>query len=420
MGLLDPIEGWLAPLKPMLARVTTADWALLRRFTEDLVALLEDVPAGKATGWHAPQLLAIRRHLAELGHTDVVRADWSETARARLLQALRQFICGFVDVDLRDATGAGHGRMILRHGRPEMADSWAVRLRAGDLVGIAATERHGGSRLREITTTARHSPGRGWLLTGEKCWVSRIDEASAFVVFFRNPGGAVTAAVVRAEAEGLRRSPVRPAGLAGWSWGTLQFADVTVTPDDLLGADGDGLTVLREHFMHYRPLVSMTALGAAASIHGVVADALRARVALEIIPRLRDTTLVTIGRTHAELNAALLGVLAAVAMRPCGSSISDLWAQVMKAHGIDTANRASAELPLLVGALGFANDSRMTKVRNDLTGLLYADGIHDSLYRAAGRTLVECEVATIRSVRRSPGTRTDPPPVRSGRRPDAG
>ena len=33
-------------------------------------------------------------------------------------------------------------------------------------------------------------------------------------------------------------------------------------------------------------------------------------------------------------------------------------------------------------------DSKLAKARRDLNGLLYADGIHDSLYRAVGRALI--------------------------------
>ena len=42
----------------------------------------------------------------------------------------------------------------------------------------------------------------------------------------------------------------------------------------------------------------------------------------------------------------------------------------------------------LAGAPGFAADSQLAKARRDLNGLLYADGIHDSLYRAVGRALI--------------------------------
>lgn len=57
----------------------------------------------------------------------------------------------------------------------------------------------------------------------------------------------------------------------------------------------------------------------------------------------------------------------------------------MKAHGVDTAYQTTAELALLLGATGFQATSPIAKTRRDLTGLLYADGIHDSLYRTAGK-----------------------------------
>jgi hypothetical protein len=37
---------------------------------------------------------------------------------------------------------------------------------------------------------------------------------------------------------------------------------------------------------------------------------------------------------------------------------------------------------------GIAADSPLAKAGRDLNGLLYADGIHDSLYRAVGRALI--------------------------------
>ncbi|MEU3787828.1 hypothetical protein [Streptomyces sp900129855] len=57
------------------------------------------------------------------------------------------------------------------------------------------------------------------------------------------------------------------------------------------------------------------------------------------------------------------------------------WTQCSAGH------RALQELPLLVGAGGFRADSALAKARADVGGLLYADGIHDSLLRSAVRTL---------------------------------
>ncbi|MFI1916660.1 hypothetical protein [Nocardia sp. NPDC020380] len=57
----------------------------------------------------------------------------------------------------------------------------------------------------------------------------------------------------------------------------------------------------------------------------------------------------------------------------------------MKAHGIDTTYQAVTELAQLLGAAGYRADSPVAKARRDLGALLIADGIHDTLYRSAGK-----------------------------------
>jgi hypothetical protein len=42
----------------------------------------------------------------------------------------------------------------------------------------------------------------------------------------------------------------------------------------------------------------------------------------------------------------------------------------------------------LVGAGGFQAASPIAKARHDVPGLLFADGIHDSLYRSGGLSLL--------------------------------
>jgi alkylation response protein AidB-like acyl-CoA dehydrogenase len=376
-------EQWITPLRPVLPDLTDQHITRLARLEADLTEILAATPM---TGTSASvRLLAVRRRLAERVRTDRSSGDTAEI-RA-MAEALAGFVCGFYDLDLRDAVGPGHGRMILKHGTEPARRRWRARLAGGDLAGIAATERHGGSRLQEITTRASAKPGGGWWINGEKCWVSRLTESAAFVVFFKNPDDKITAAVIEAGTPGLERGPIAPSGLGGWDWGTLAFTDVVVSEDDLLGGDGGGLAVFRRHFAAFRPLVAATALGTAAGAHTQVAATLTARAATGLLPRLRDTALVTLGRTHAEINAALLSAIAAARLTASGSPHADLWSREVKAHAVDAAHRALQELPLLVGAGGFRADSALAKARADVSGLLYADGIHDSLLRSAGRTL---------------------------------
>jgi hypothetical protein len=45
------------------------------------------------------------------------------------------------------------------------------------------------------------------------------------------------------------------------------------------------------------------------------------------------------------------------------------------------------KLALRAGAVGFTADSRTAITRADINALLYADGIHDALYRTADRDI---------------------------------
>jgi alkylation response protein AidB-like acyl-CoA dehydrogenase len=389
-GDSDGAMRWLAPILPDMPGVMELDAARLRRFEVTLGRLLArypvdaDVPRGK----RSVRLAQVRRDLAAFGQlADAVPAADGGVGRAAVLQAPLQFVCGYHDIDLRDSTGLGHGRLIARHGSAPTRARWLPRLLAGDLAGIAITEAHGGSQVHATTTAATAHDDGSWTLTGTKTWISRLREAAVFIVFFADPAGRLTAGAVDAAADGLHRSAAVPAGLSGWAWGELRLEEVSLRPCDVLGRPGDGMDLLREHFAYYRPLVAATALGAAACVHDRVTRHLRARRQAGLIMDLRDNALITIGSTHAQINAALLAAFTAQRLALAGDQRAELWGCGAKAHGVDAAYAAVSDLALLVGAAGFTAGSPLVKAVGDLAALRYADGIHDSLYRAAGRML---------------------------------
>jgi alkylation response protein AidB-like acyl-CoA dehydrogenase len=318
------------------------------------------------------------------------RGDHPPPGRSgNIWQTLAQFVTGFHDLDLRDTTGPGHGAMVLDAGSPIARQRWDSRLKAGELIGIAATERHGGSRLRGLATRASLHRDGTWRLHGEKCWVSRLVEAAGFVIFFRDPDSRVTAAIVDAAERGLEREMIEPSGLGGWSWGRLRLHHVRVDPaKDLLGSPGQGPAVFRRHFTRFRPLVTATALGAAAGVHALVTETLVAKTSVGVLPRVHDNALIVLGRTSAEITAALLAAITHSRLAAEAHPYADLGSRIGKAAGVDTAVRTVSELAPLIGAAGFQRGHPIAKVRADLCGLLYADGIHDSLYRSGGLTLL--------------------------------
>lgn len=378
-GETTALTRWLHPLRQALDPTGQVDWARLEALAVALDATVmahpigADVPAGSD---RSNRLRAIRHDLASLGYLDT-------TDPHPMFGMFTQFICGYQDIDLRDATGLGHGRLIARHATPTTRERWLPRLLAGDLTGIAITEPHGGSRPAETRVHAIQAPDGTWLVSGRKTWISRLVEATVFVVFFRDPNGHLAAATVDATAPGLRRTVIPPTGLAGWTWGILDLDAVPIAPEDVLHVDG--MLLLRDHFAHYRPLVTATALGGAAAVFDTVTATLTHRHDSGDVPRLRDSALITLGRTHAQLVTALLGACTASRLAHAGHPDAEQWSAATKAHGVDVAHHTTAELALLLGATGFRADSPIAKTHRDLNGLLYADGIHDSLYRTAGK-----------------------------------
>jgi alkylation response protein AidB-like acyl-CoA dehydrogenase len=168
----------------------------------------------------------------------------------------------------------------------------------------------------------------------------------------------------------------------------LRFNRAPIHPNDLLGTLGAGATLCAEHFAAFRPLVAATALGGAAGVVDQVLAGLRQRLGKEYIRIPRDSALTTLGRHVAAVNADLLACLANTRLAAAGDPAATAWGFMTKAHGVDTAHRAAAEVGLIAGALGFEAGHPIAKVRRDLEGLQYADGIHEELYRAAGRSLL--------------------------------
>lgn len=397
------LMGGLAAAVPEL---TSTDWSQLRAFEGHLRRSLATRSIPESAAERPAHLLGLREELATTTTTDATTARCVENALPAapdLVQTMRQLICGFYDLDLRDASGAGHGRIILHHGSDTARKRWAPRLAAGALAGIAMTEQIGGARIREITTQLTPAQDGSWTLSGEKVWISRLNEASVFVVFARTAeAGAgedgIAAVVVDAADPALVRHPETPTGLQGWSWGRLSFDRVSVNEHDILCGRADapsgmsGLGVFYEHFAHYRALVTATALGAAVAAADIVAAHLAARLQDGQITRVRDHALIALGRSHAALHSSILAVLHTQRLAATGSDAASLWGRTTKAFGVETARDVADELVVLTGAAGFTAGSRLQKIRRDLDALRYADGMHDSLNRSAGQQLLSAHL----------------------------
>ena len=132
---------------------------------------------------------------------------------------------------------------------------------------LATTEPESGSDAASIRTTARRS-GDGYVLSGQKSWISNGGLASFYVVFATvEPGSGsrgVTAFVVEADDPGVSCGPpIRKMGQRAIRNTELFLEDVELPADRRLGEEGQGFRGLMATFDRSRVTLAASATGLA-------------------------------------------------------------------------------------------------------------------------------------------------------------
>ena len=159
---------------------------------------------------------------------------------------------------------------ILAHGAPEVAGEWLPPLARGEAVcGFALTEPGAGSDVAALALRAARD-GDGFLLTGEKTYISNAPDADVYSVFARTSERGLTAFAVPRASEGLTGEPL--ALLARHPIGRLVFDGVRVPGDHVLGEVDRGFKVAMRTLDLFRPSVGAFAVGMAqAAVDAAVA-----------------------------------------------------------------------------------------------------------------------------------------------------
>jgi acyl-CoA dehydrogenase len=158
---------------------------------------------------------------------------------------------------------------VLALGDPAQQERWIMPL-AGErppLTALAVTEPDAGSDAASIRTVARRG-GDGYVLAGQKAWISNAGAARFYVVFATvEPGSGsrgVTAFVLEHDDPGLAcGAPMRKMGQRAILNAELFLQDVAVGADRRLGEEGQGFRGLMETFDRSRVTLAASATGLA-------------------------------------------------------------------------------------------------------------------------------------------------------------
>ena len=139
------------------------------------------------------------------------------------------------------------GELITRFGTEEQRKTWLPRMASGEgKVVFAITEPDAGSNTHRLSTTASRDGG-GYLLRGQKHYISGVDEADAILVVARTGTGGdgqarLSLFIVDTGAPGLTAQPLPVSVTLPERQFAVYLDDVRVGADRLVGSEGDGFS----------------------------------------------------------------------------------------------------------------------------------------------------------------------------------
>jgi acyl-CoA dehydrogenase len=234
------------------------------------------------------------------------------------------------------------GYPIVQAARPEVRDAWLPRLAAGEAIAaFALSEPEAGSDAGALALRAERADG-GFRLTGTKIWISNAPEADVYTVFARTTPAAgprgVTAFAVPGGSDGLSGEPLEL--LTPHPVGRLEFDDVPVPEENVLGEVDGGFGLALRTLDRFRPSVGAFAVGMAqAALDAAVSYAARREAFGRRLAELQGVSH-QLADVATRLEAARLLVREAAAAHDAGAPRVRRAAAMAKLFATETAQEA--------------------------------------------------------------------------------
>jgi acyl-CoA dehydrogenase len=254
---------------------------------------------------------------------------------------------------------------------------WLARTRSGEAIAaFALTEQKSGSDVANIGTKASRD-GNGYVLDGEKTWISNGGVADLYVVFARTgeAKGAkgISAFIVAGDVAGLsvveRLDVISPHPLA-----RITFDRVRVPATSMIGAPGDGFKIAMATLDVFRATVAAAALGFARRAFDETLKRVRDRRMFE--GTLADLQLVqgAIAEMALDIDAAALLVYRAAWAKDSGAARVTREASMAKLFATERAQRVVDQAVQLHGGDGVRRGHIVERLYRDIRALRIYEG----------------------------------------------
>lgn len=356
--------------------------------------------AEKLDAWAAANLADIDHHQVDRDDVDAVcrmlvarlgkdgwlkhtapSVDGSERIDVRTLALTRETLARYSGLaDFAFAMqGLGAGPISL-FGSDAQKAAWLPKTRAGEAIAaFALTEAASGSDVANITTTATRD-GDGYVIDGEKCWISNGGIADLYVVFARTgeaPGArGLSAFIVAGDNPGLTIAE-RIDVIAPHPLGRLRFDKCRVKADALLGKTGDGFKIAMSTLDVFRTTVGAAALGFARRAFDEAVK--RASTRQMFGGALSDLQMVQahIADMALEIDAAALLIYRAAWTKDMGAARVSREAAMAKLYATEAAQRVIDTSVQIHGGDGVRSGHPVEMLYRDIRALRIYEGASD-------------------------------------------
>ena len=258
---------------------------------------------------------------------------------------------------------------ILLGGSPEQRERFLAPFCGSyHLASFCLTEPSGGSDAGALKTRARRE-GDGYVLDGEKCFITNAPHASLYTVFATMDPSArhrgISAFVVPREAKGVvPGKDEEKMGHRASSTSTVRFEGVHVPAGDRLGAEGDGFSIAMRTLDQTRtPIGALaTGIGQAALDHAAAYAQKRVTFGKPIAEH--QAIQIKLANMAQEIHAARLLTWHAAWTIDQGKPGS-LESSIAKCFASDAAMRAADEAIQVFGGYGYMKEYPVEKLLRD-------------------------------------------------------
>jgi alkylation response protein AidB-like acyl-CoA dehydrogenase len=334
---------------------------------EDVVAMVRDVAAAELTPRvaRAEADSAFPRDVfAKLGDLGLLAMPYPEEWGGGgqpyeiYLQALEELGGAWASVGVGVSVHVMSCYPLAEFGTDAQRERWLPDMLGGALLGgYCLSEADAGSDPGAMRARARRDDDV-YRVTGSKAWVTHGGEADFYTLFARTGEGSrgISCFLSPGQASGLaRHAPEHKMGLTGSTTATLDFDDVALEADRLIGEPGAGLPIALQALDSGRLGIAAVAVGLAqASLDGAVDYAKQRETFGKPIIEHQGLGFM-LADMAAAVESARATVLEAARRRDRGLPFSRQ-ASIAKLVATDTAMRVATDAVQVLGGAGYTKD----------------------------------------------------------------